>query len=407
MIQTDKLQQQACANPNANKAAVLGMGSTFPNMYTQEEVCNALEKHYKFDEDTLPFMRRVFAATKFESVACASTPEELGKRMTRTEYVEYIKRNLKEMGARSARQALEQWGGNKSEITHIVWGTMTQSIHAPTMDIELCIELGLEASVQRLNIEGMGCLTGYRCLGLARAISESNPDARVLVVVSDIRSALMNQMPEYPNRASLVCAALFRDSAGAIILGQHKGLSASEAPLYTIMNHRSFLIPDSFHCVKLTETDEADILLDISKEVPIKVSANVDQFIHTIAEGFDVDLSKAAYALHTGGPKVVKGVAEAVGLPNHGEKACMASWKVMNKYGNLSGSSNLVVLHHQFMMEDEIKAAGGPDGKTVVCLSFGPGLAMEGLLLKRCEPGESYRMPALPQDQIPQAAATA
>ena len=157
-------------------------------------MCEALERHYKFDDDTLPFMRRVFAATKFESVACASTPEELGKRMTRTEYVEYIKRNLKEMGARSARQALEQWGGNKADITHIVWGTMTQSIHAPTMDIELCMELGLEASVQRLNIEGMGCLTGYRCLGLARAISESNPDARVLVVVSDIRSALMNQV---------------------------------------------------------------------------------------------------------------------------------------------------------------------------------------------------------------------
>ena len=136
-------------------------------------------------------------------------------------------------------------------------------------------------------------------------------------------------------------------------------------------------------------------MLDISKEVPIQVSKNVDHFIHTINEDFQVDLSTCAYALHTGGPKVVKGVADACGLPNAGELAAMASWKVMNKYGNLSGSSNLVVLYHQYKMEKEIHALGGPDGKNVICLSFGPGLAMEGLLLKRevAETGESASLP--------------
>ena len=77
---------------------------------------------------------------------------------------------------------------------------------------------------------------------------------------------------------------------------------------------------------------------------------------------------------HTGGPRILQGVRDSVGTM---DERMLASWHVMKKYGNLSGSSNLVVL--DFNRNRDIN----PQMKEmVVCVSMGPGVAMEGLLLR-------------------------
>jgi len=61
------------------------------------------------------------------------------------------------------------------------------------------------------------------------------------------------------------------------------------------------------------------------------------------------------------------------------DAALASSWAVMRAHGNLSGASNLAVLdHHNHGCTAEEK-----DGKWVVCISMGPGVCIEGALLRR------------------------
>jgi predicted naringenin-chalcone synthase len=127
------------------------------------------------------------------------------------------------LGVRAAREAIELWGGSARSITHLVWGTSTGSIHAPTMDVHLALVLGLRENVERLNIESMGCATGFRCLGVANDIAQSSSNNVILVVCCDIRSSLTNQLPRHTPRApfdhgDILASALFRDGGGAAIV---------------------------------------------------------------------------------------------------------------------------------------------------------------------------------------------
>ena len=53
-------------------------------------------------------------------------------------------------------------GGKMSEITHLIWATMSAVVDVPSMDCVLVNELGLNANVQRLAVQQMGCLSGFR-----------------------------------------------------------------------------------------------------------------------------------------------------------------------------------------------------------------------------------------------------
>lgn len=89
---------------------------------------------------------------------------------------------------------------------------------------------------------------------------------------------------------------------------------------------------------------------------------------------------------HTGGPKVLREVAKSLGVT---EDNLHSSWEVMRNNGNLSGASNLAVLnHHNELANGNI--LGGLDRTTSewsICLSMGPGVCLEGVLLRdvRCK----------------------
>jgi len=316
----------------------------------------------------------------------------LFKKMKRSEYVPYIKKSLKDMALRSANEALAQWGGDRNTITHIVFGTMTGSIHAPTMDRELALELKLPVPIKCLNIEGMGCLTGYRCLGLASDIARADPSHVVLLIVCDIRSALGNQLSAFDpakgiDKSNVIVSSLFRDSgASAIITSQHaaelpkmSGAPASK-PLYEIVEHRSALLPETFDRVKYEERDDAVIHLYIAKELPGDIKKALPAQVRALLAPHGLTTADCSFSVHTGGPKVLNYVAEGLEVS---EARMAASWYTMKKYGNLSGSSNLVVLDQWRKLPATVKSE---PKKYVVCMSFGPGVGMELVLLKVTSP---------------------
>ncbi len=187
---------------------------------------------------------------------------------------------------------------------------MTGTINAPTMDTYLARELGLRADIRRLNVESMGCLTGFRCLALASELAAARPGNTVLTVVCDIRSALGNQLTAHAagapvDRTNVIASCLFRDSGGAAIVavpqqqqqraapqaapalpsswrrharlaravapaeaGRGSGPGQALLPQYDIIDSRSLLVPGSEHLVQYGEREGESIHLFIAKELP-------------------------------------------------------------------------------------------------------------------------------------------
>ena len=337
----------------------------------------------------LNFIHRVFSAALIETCYVNLPESELFIRMERQRYTEYVKRTILIMACQSARAAIKNTNGITLEkITHLVFGTMTATIGAPSMDIHIARELKLNADIKRLNVEAMGCLTGFRLVGLCRDIALQSEDNVVLLVVCDIRSALGNQLTPFIakqeiDKSNVIVAALFRDACGAAVFSQ-----VPTKHHMTVADHRSFIIENTLNLGRLREFNDCSIHLYLDKQLPYAVFDNIPKIVNEMLDQHQINIQECQFAVHTGGPKIIRGVQNCLNL--QAEQLC-GSWFVMFNYGNLSGSSNLVVVEHLYRWKYSsakpqcnhvIFPANFSKYQFIVGLSFGPGVAVECVLLQ-------------------------
>lgn len=140
-------------------SCVLSTGSAYGNHYTTEQVLDALVKQQQkqgndsFDVD---FASRVLKGCGFKYHSISLPLEDVFRRFSRSQYLQHRSTNLVSLAEKAGSEALDRWGGSRSKITHLFWGTMTGAMHSPTIDIELVHRLGLDLNVERTSIEGMG-----------------------------------------------------------------------------------------------------------------------------------------------------------------------------------------------------------------------------------------------------------
>jgi len=379
-------------------AYVVGTGAAYGNHYTTEQMKKFFREARAADGDTeFPgeFSDKVLDACGFQFHSVCLPPDKVFRRMPRSEYLEHRMTALMDMAIRAAEQALKLWGGDRSSITHFYWGTMTGGMMSPTLDIHITKRLGLSYDVARTSIEGMGCLTGYRCLNLARETALGNPNARILVLEGDLRSAIGNSLPPKASRVDIVSACLFRDAASAAVVAG-SALGGSEKKYYQMVEGMSRIVPDSGHYVDYRELDDGSLRLHLDKGLPIAVGKAEPDFAKTIIErgrskGFEVPaLQEMDIACHTGGPRVLKEVAEASGVD---DEALASSYAVMTQHGNLSGASNMAVLDHHNRSTEIVD-------KWVLCLSMGPGVCIEGILCYRTDVVTAEEEQDIPEQNV-------
>ena len=131
----------------------------------------------------------------------------------------------------AARKAIEQWGGDLSEITHVVATTCTNSAN-PGFDHYVVKQLGLNQSIEKVLLHGVGCSGGMAAMRTAANIAMGNSfrgkPARILVLACEVsttfvRSELESVVQDGDVRIGL---CLFSDCASAIVLGN--GVSERE-----------------------------------------------------------------------------------------------------------------------------------------------------------------------------------
>jgi len=112
----------------------------------------------------------------------------------------------------------------------------------------------------------------------------------------------------------------------------------------------------------------------LSPEVPALIrnhlARDVDDFLaqHSLRRE-----QIASWVVHTGGPRVLEAIEDALQL-NNGELG--ASWESLRKVGNLSSASVLVVL------EDVMRRKRPAAGTLGILAAMGPGFCSELVLLR-------------------------
>ena len=124
----------------------------------------------------------------------------------------------------AARKAIAQWGGDLSEITHVVATTCTNSAN-PGYDHYVVKQLGLNQSIEKVLLHGVGCSGGMAALrtaaNLAMGASWRGKPARILVLACEVSTTFVRSELEsiVQDEEVRIGVCLFSDCASAVVLG--------------------------------------------------------------------------------------------------------------------------------------------------------------------------------------------
>jgi predicted naringenin-chalcone synthase len=264
----------------------------------------------------------------------------------------------------AASRALSSWGGSAKEITHIISVSCTGSM-APGIEALLIPKLELPNTVQRYGINFMGCFGAFRGLALAHSLAQESSEHRILLVCTELCSLHFHPTKQ---RDTLIGFSLFGDGAAAVIVGGSN--SPEENVLWEIVKNRSCIIPNSEKEMTWTPGD-VSYIMKLSAEVPKQIRAEIRQFVENLL-GPKLSSQECSWAAHPGGKAIIHGIQKACRIQSS-DLEC--SWEVLKKYGNMSSPTFLFVL-------DALQRSKKQKEWTVG-VGFGPGLAMEGILLRK------------------------
>lgn len=265
--------------------------------------------------------------------------------------------------ARQAAEACLARAGVAAEDVDVVVTITCTGYMTPGVDIQLARDLGMRPDVRRYALGGMGCYAAFPGLACARQALQAGPARRALVVAVELCTLHFQDEADTDN---VVSTSLFADGAAAALLevGEGPGWAIEDmasATLYSTGRHMTWHLTDT------------GFRMHLSSYVPLILKEGVRPWLEGWLGGRGLGLADVPrWGLHPGGPRILDNLEEVLALP---EGALAASREVLRECGNMSSATIFFVL-------DQLQAE---PGERAGLLAFGPGLTMEGALLRRCE----------------------
>ncbi|KAL6248839.1 hypothetical protein RBB50_003902 [Rhinocladiella similis] len=292
------------------------------------------------------------------------------------------------LSVQACRKALEQWGGDLSEITHVVATTCTNSAN-PGYDHYVVKQLGLNQSIEKVLLHGVGCSGGLAALRTAANIalgsSFRRKPARILVLACEVSSTLVRSELDsiHKDQEVRIGVALFSDCASAVVLGNGFSDRYDEEPILELLDWDHRIIQDTEKDLGF-DVDPVGWKVVLTQRVPKLASAAVppmfEDLVGSIPELVDAGKFKAAdydWALHPGGSTVITGVEKTMHLkPEH----LRASYEIYISHGNSSSATIFSVMD---------RLLKGETTEHIVGCAFGPGIAVEMMIFKRSISGSN------------------
>jgi predicted naringenin-chalcone synthase len=281
--------------------------------------------------------------------------------------------------ALNVRNALYLFAEDNDPPSDLLHVTCTGYV-SPSAIQRLIEQKGWHARTQATHVYHMGCYAALPALRVAAGlVSRSNGSIRPRADIVHTELCTLHFNPADHSPGQLVIQTLFADGhiRYSLVLKEHEVLKAGESAL-ELLTVKEETVPDSLGDMTWA-LSEWGFEMTLSRDVPGKIAASLPHFLSSLFEGaglqYAEEATKAIFAVHPGGPRILDSVEELLQLEKH---QLQLSRTVLFERGNLSSAT----LPHIWMAAaaDE----GIKPGTVIVSLAFGPGLTIAGALFRKC-----------------------
>jgi predicted naringenin-chalcone synthase len=348
-----------------NRPTLLGIASAHPPF----EVSQAETWQFFQAASTVPYVRRIVESTKVKKRHIMWHPDNLqdvsglltGDRMAAHSEAAV------EVASRSLKEAIGDF--DTSRIGSFVMACSTGYVN-PGPDVLLAKELGLRSDLRRTFIGHMGCYAALNVIKVAMDSVVARPDELVICNNTELSSAHIREslMPGEDPVEALITQALFGDASVSMLLGS----APDGAGIQFLRTHTEQLYDQ--HTMMSLNIGNRSFWMTLAAGVPAVLEENIDGFLAKLLTPLGLSQGDIAHwAIHPGGPKIVRKLGRKLGLQ---PERLRASWDVLANAGNCASATVLLVLENILRVD---KPRRGEHG---VLLTFGPGLTIEGAVLR-------------------------
>ncbi|KAL8936364.1 MAG: hypothetical protein Q9216_004970 [Gyalolechia sp. 2 TL-2023] len=367
--------------------SLVGLGVEYPPFLVGPEALETLANRFYPSSTAL---KKVLSINRFTGIDTRSAIGDVDHPLVNQPKAPSIKELndlfLKEgvrLSVNACKKAIKEWGGSVDDITHVVSTTCTNSAN-PGFDHFVVKQLGIKRSVEKILLHGIGCSGGMAAMRAAAHLALGSTyrgrPARILVMACEISSVLVRSELDSINeeQKTRVGVCLFSDCASAAVISNGVGEESGTGPVYELLGWKHQIIDDTEEDLGF-DVDPLGWKVVLTQRVPTLASAAVSPCFQDLIQSVpelhkDSQLPIASdfdWALHPGGSLIITGVEQAMNLtPEH----FRASYEIYMKYGNSSSATIISVLNK--LRESEGK-------EHVVACAFGPGIALEMMILRR------------------------
>ncbi|MEO6915140.1 MAG: type III polyketide synthase, partial [Chitinophagaceae bacterium] len=242
------------------------------------------------------------------------------------------------------------------EITHLITVSCT-GMSAPGLDLQVLELMDLPKNIFRTSVNFMGCYAAIHALKMADAFCSADPDAKVMIVCTELCTLHFQKEATSDNIAS---SLLFGDGSAAVLVTG----DTHAAQGMRLHNFYSEVVPRGKKDMAW-ELSSSGFLMTLSGYIPELIEEDFDSLVTRALEKKQIAREEIAnWCIHPGGRRILDSIRKSLSLP---ENALDAGYKILQQYGNMSSPTILFVLK-ELMNEKKGKTFGA---------AFGPGLTME------------------------------
>ena len=253
-----------------------------------------------------------------------------------------------------------------SSITHLITVSCT-GMYAPGLDIEILEELHLPGTIRRTAINFMGCYAAFNGLKAADAFCQADPQARVLVICTEICTI---HFQKYRETDHLVSNALFGDGAAAVLVQARP----TESPCLRMESFHCDLVPSGKKEMAWHISDFG-FEMTLSSYVPDMIKKGIRKLTDNLLQHLPVSIQDInLFAIHPGGRKILECIEHELGITKEHNRF---AYDILQSFGNMSSATVLFVL--KSLLES---ISPEQNQAPVLSFAFGPGLTLEAMLLK-------------------------
>ncbi|EFE42584.1 hypothetical protein TRV_02665 [Trichophyton verrucosum HKI 0517] len=375
---------------------IVGLGSQYPPYLLDHEKLTCFAgRFYDIRRPGLQKLLQINASTGIETrssirsyetgFACGPVPPSIA------DLDELFRRDGVDLAVQACMKAMKEAGVLPEQITHTVSVTCTNQGN-PGYDLLVNERLGLPERTSRILLHGVGCAGGLSIMRVASQVAcgatMRGKPACILAYACELCTPnVRHDLAEAEQCTDLskvnIAGALFSDAAAAFILCNKTALEEVNAsPIFELIEWDNALIPHTMQNLTCY-TDPYGFRSVLSKDIPMYAKGAIGPMFHKLLPLYEEQVSAVDkhlsiddfdWAVHPGGKALIDGVQETMQLT---EDQLRASREIYKTRGNSSSPTILSVL-------DRLRTYEKNRGH-VVAASFGPGMVIEMVMLKRCE----------------------